>query len=142
LTLFIDSNVFLVAANKAARQHRIAQDALTAVFRTGEASINGQVIREIMVVLTRPKLVNGLGWTPTEAAQSIDAIVQNLRCLDETQSDRATLQMLIKRYAVAGKQVHDANIVATMLAHGVPRLLTFNAVDFERYGNEIEVVLP
>ena len=27
---------------------------------------------------------------------------------------------------VAGRQVHDANIAATMLAHGERRLLTFN----------------
>ena len=32
---------------------------------------------------------------------------------------------LLARVLVAGKQVHDANLVATMLAYGVARLLTF-----------------
>ena len=41
---------------------------------------------------------------------------------------------------VSGRQIHDANIVATMLAHGEHRLLTFNAADFRRYGNRIELV--
>lgn len=35
--------------------------------------------------------------------------------------------------AGGGKQVHDANIVATMLAYGVPALLTHNGRDFERF---------
>ena len=40
----------------------------------------------------------------------------------------------VKIYASrSGKQVHDANIVATMLAHGVGRLLTFNVADFQRF---------
>ena len=40
---------------------------------------------------------------------------------------------------VGGRQIHDANIVATMLAHGERRLLTFNAADFRRYGDRIEL---
>lgn len=41
---------------------------------------------------------------------------------------------------VAGGQVHDANIVATMLAHGERRLSTVNARDFRRYGDRLELV--
>ena len=37
-------------------------------------------------------------------------------------------------------QIHDANIVATMLAYGEGRLLTFNTADFRRYGDRIELV--
>ena len=40
---------------------------------------------------------------------------------------------------VGGRQVHDANIVATMLAHGERRLLTLNARGFRRYGDRIEL---
>ena len=38
---------------------------------------------------------------------------------------------------VAGKQIHDANIAATMLAHAERRALTFNARDFRPYGERI-----
>ena len=51
-----------------------------------------------------------------------------------------TLATLCRDVPVAGKQVHDANIVATMLAHGERRLLTFNARDFRRYGKRIKLV--
>ena len=47
---------------------------------------------------------------------------------------------LCRDVPVAGRQVHDANIVATMVAHGERRLLTFNAADFRRYGDRIELV--
>ena len=43
---------------------------------------------------------------------------------------------------MGGKQVHDANIVATMLAYGERRLLTFNIRDFRRFAAHIEVVDP
>jgi predicted nucleic acid-binding protein len=38
--------------------------------------------------------------------------------------------------------VHDANIVATMLAHGERRLLTFNLADFARFRPPVELVAP
>ena len=54
----------------------------------------------------------------------------------------ALLLTLLRRVRIGGKQVHDANIVATMLAYGVTRLLTFNAADFRRFGSRIELVTP
>lgn len=38
------------------------------------------------------------------------------------------------------KPIHDANIVATMLAFGVRRLLTQNVADFRRYEPQIEIL--
>jgi predicted nucleic acid-binding protein len=38
---------------------------------------------------------------------------------------------------VKGKQIHDANVVATMLANDVTRLATFNRADFQRFEDEI-----
>ena len=48
------------------------------------------------------------------------------------------LVVLCREFPVAGKQIHDANIAATMLAHGERRLLTFNTRDFRRFGEGIE----
>ncbi len=46
---------------------------------------------------------------------------------------------LLAEHPNAGKQVHDANIVATMHAHGVRRLLTFNTNDFRRFAGIIDL---
>lgn len=51
-----------------------------------------------------------------------------------------TLIALCRAIPMGGKQVHDANIVATMLAHGTRRLPTFNTADFRRHGDRIEFV--
>jgi hypothetical protein len=37
--------------------------------------------------------------------------------------------------------MHDANIVATMLVHGVGRLLTYNVDDFTRFKAYIDLVV-
>ena len=39
-----------------------------------------------------------------------------------------------------GKQVHDANIVATMLVYGIPQLFTHNTSDFARFSGLITVL--
>jgi predicted nucleic acid-binding protein len=52
------------------------------------------------------------------------------------------LMELCQLVPIAGRQVHDANIVATMLAHGEDRLLTMNRGDFRRFAPRIEVVEP
>jgi predicted nucleic acid-binding protein len=41
---------------------------------------------------------------------------------------------------IGGKQVHDANIVATMQVYGIRRLLTHNTSDFVRFSAFITVV--
>ena len=52
------------------------------------------------------------------------------------------LMDLSRLYSFGGRQVHDANVVATMLAHDERRLLTFNEADFRRFTPLIEVITP
>jgi hypothetical protein len=51
----------------------------------------------------------------------------------------AQLIALMGKFQIGGKQVHDANIVATMLAYGVPCLLTHNVKDFRRFGQLVTI---
>ena len=50
------------------------------------------------------------------------------------------LLALCREVSVGGRQIHDANIVATMLAHGERRLLTFNVSDFRRFEGRLELM--
>lgn len=52
------------------------------------------------------------------------------------------LLALLGTHFGAGRQVHDTNIVATMLENGVYRLLTFNPADFRRFARIIEFEAP
>ncbi len=47
--------------------------------------------------------------------------------------------VLIYDIPVGGKKIHDANIVATCLAYGIPRLLTQNHSDFQRFEHLVRV---
>jgi hypothetical protein len=53
----------------------------------------------------------------------------------------ARLLQLMEQIPIRGKQVHDANVVATMLAYDVHNLLTHNTADFARY-RDLIAVLP
>ena len=56
---------------------------------------------------------------------------------------RGDQHALVIDYRVSGVQVHDARLVAAMLAHGVTHILTFNTADFARYAPEgIVAVAP
>ena len=51
-----------------------------------------------------------------------------------------SLLQLLNTIQIGGKQVHDANIVATMQTHGIGQLLTHNVSDFARYSHLITVI--
>ncbi|MFN8372434.1 MAG: hypothetical protein U0694_06110 [Anaerolineae bacterium] len=48
------------------------------------------------------------------------------------------LELLLK-IAGGGKQVHDTNIVASMLVYGITHLVTLNTADFSRFAPFITV---
>lgn len=53
-------------------------------------------------------------------------------------SDR--LLQLLDAVECSGKQVHDANVVATTLVHGIGTVVTSNTEDFRRFGDHVTVV--
>ncbi len=52
----------------------------------------------------------------------------------------ALLLDLVNSRGAKGKQIHDANIVATMRRYGIPSLLTHNTADFTRYVPDINLL--
>ena len=50
-------------------------------------------------------------------------------------------ERLVAMYKVSGKNTHDARRVASMKAHGIAKILTFNDQDFTRY-REIAALHP
>ena len=58
---------------------------------------------------------------------------------DEGPAILERLLELLAAHPGAGKQVHDTNLVAAMLVHGIRRLMTFNSSDFQRFAGTIEI---
>jgi predicted nucleic acid-binding protein len=139
--MFVDTNVLVHASAPGAPAHETARAALEAHGEDGRLCISRQVLREFVAVITRPQL-----WmqakTPAEAASAAILLADDFEILEDGAAAWDELINLCRRFAFGGRQVHDANIVATMLAHGERRLLTFNNADFRRFAELIEVVVP
>jgi predicted nucleic acid-binding protein len=137
--MFVDTNVLVRARIDGAPNHEIAQARLDFGLDSGEVSISRQIIRECLAVVTRPQ-----AWSPplsmTDALDDVLWMLNTFQILSDGSAVTNRLITLCREVPVGGRQIHDANIVATMLAHGERRLLTFNASDFRRYGSRIELV--
>ncbi len=64
---------------------------------------------------------------------------QCFQVADETTAVITQLMKLLEQHNIGDKQGHDANIVATMLAHDIPCLLTHNKRDFARFQGVIQI---
>jgi hypothetical protein len=99
-----------------------------------------QVFREYLVVATRPVEVNGMGLGLDEALANLSVFRGRMRLLLENEQAWDRLRTLLSKYGCLGKQIHDANLVATSLASGIARLVTANVEDFRRFKPEIEII--
>ena len=78
--------------------------------------------------------------TTEDAAGYVDRFLVMFEFLDDTPAVFAEWFALVRDHAVAGTNAYDARLAAAMRAHGVDRLLTFNARDFRKFG--VTVVDP
>ena len=136
---FNHTNVLVLAAAGGAPPFDRARAALTQAAADGPVTISRQVLREYLSVMTRQQTW-GKPLTLSQAVTDTAGFVRQFTVLKDSASVWEHLIMLSRRYSFAGRQVHDANIVATMLAHGERRLLTFNVADFRRFARLIEVL--
>ena len=137
--MFLDTNVLVVARATNAPGHDAALDLLAQARRTEPLRISRQVLREYLAVVTRPQT-----WASplpmSDALLDVRRFASAFEVLEDSQAVTDMLATLCRDVRVAGKQVHDANIVATMLTHGERRLATFNPKDFRRYGQRVQLV--
>ena len=137
--VFVDTNVIVYATVKDSPFHQRARSKLAAVRKAGVSLwISRQVIREYLAVVTRPQSFSN-PMTGPQAAESARQLFRHFQVAEETALVTKRLLALLESTPVAGKQIHDANIVATMQASGITRLLTHNTADFNRYGELIRL---
>ncbi len=138
--MFIDTNVLVKSRVPSAPDHDAARASLERAFRDPEPlRISRQVIREYLAVVTRPQTWT-VAITREDALDDVSRLIGSFEILEDGPVVTESLVGLCREIPAGGRQIHDANIVATMLAHGERRLLTFNVSDFRRYGDRIELV--
>ncbi len=138
--MFVDTNVLVNARFIEAPDHEAARASLESAIEKPEAlRISRQILREYLAVVTRPQ-----AWpvaiSRDDALDDLNRFAAAFEVLEDGPVVTDRLIALCRQTPVGGKQIHDANIVATMLAYGERRLLTFNTADFRRYADRIVLV--
>ena len=139
-TLFVDTNVLLTATDESRPQHQDAGRLLNESGHRGlHLAASGQILREYLVVATRPLETNGLGLQVRDATANVTEFLRCIHLYDETEEVARRLRQLGLSYGLRGKRLHDANIVATMSIHGIRALVTQNPGDFATF-DEIDLL--
>jgi len=137
----LDTNVLLAATDEGRAEHR---DALTVVndwaAKRTDLCTSGQILREYLAVATRPVEKNGLGLHLADAVGNVRAIRKRTTLLSEDSKVADRLLGLLTDVDCRGKQVHDANLVATMLVHGLGAIVTMNLEDFARFERHVTLI--
>lgn len=137
----LDTNVLLAATDRRRKEH---QDALTIVQEWPENGtalyLSGQIVREYLAVATRPMAQNGLGMDQASALSNARGFQDRMTVLADDDAVLDRLYFLLTNVTCGGKQVHDANVVATMLAHGIGSIITANLDDFARFTRYVSLL--
>ncbi|NKC15798.1 MAG: hypothetical protein GKR94_27440 [Gammaproteobacteria bacterium] len=96
------------------------------------------MLREFIAVRTRPQTF-AQPSAPEVVIERVRYLEERFQVADDTTAVTGQLVKLMGDFQIGGKQVHDANIVASMLANNIPCLLTRNVKDFERFGGVIRI---
>ena len=101
-------------------------------------SLSARIVSKILS-LDKEGWEIGYGLESAVAVESLRNVEASLILFDDAADVFQHWRRLVAKYRITGKSVHDANVVATALAHGATHILTLNERDFRRYS---EVVLP
>jgi predicted nucleic acid-binding protein len=101
--------------------------------------VSRQILREYLATLSRPQTF-AKPRPARELVGDIRYFLGHFHLAEEGSVVTEKLLELIEGVNIGGKQIHDANVVATMLASGIPALLTHNVGDFARFREMIQVI--
>ena len=133
----LDTNVLLSATDPTRTDHEAALAVVTDDPRV--LVVTPQIIRECVAVSTRPIEANGLGADVVTATTNAVRLMSSLRVISEDADAVDRLMTLVRDGRAVGRQVHDADIVATALAHGASTIITSDTRHFARFSDLIEI---
>jgi len=133
----VDTNVLLAATDRSRRSHTAAVTFLNEDER--RLALTPQIAREYLAVATRPLKANGFGLSGADAVANLAQFRDEMSLLSEDRVTTAGLTDLVAGDGAAGKQVHDANVVAVALAHRASAIVTDNVRHFARFADLIAI---
>ena len=138
--VFLDTNILVYASFPGTQFYDGARARLTELESDGVLFwTSRQVLREYLASTPQP---GAKVPPPTLEGLSVSRSPIRSRIRDRRLGRRRHSHptRLVEVAKCPGKQIHDANIVATMLRYGIPWLLTHNTADFTRYVPDINIM--
>lgn len=136
MKVLLDTNVLLEATDEGRKLH----DQSLGIFQNAAASgvelfLATQVIREYLVVATRPIANNGLGMDTVAALGNIGQFRRRASLIAETVQAGELFLVWAARFGISGKRLHDLQLLASASAAGMDGLVTANEVDLPETSN-------
>jgi predicted nucleic acid-binding protein len=137
--VFVDTTILVYATQSTSPLHVRARQRIDEIAQAGATLwISRQIVREFVAAATR--VAPGLSPLPLADALSLAQVfLERFQVAEDSAQVLEECLRIVRATGTSGRQVHDANIVATMKVAGISTLLTHNASDFQRFSAEITV---
>ena len=138
--ILVDTNVLARAIQNGHAHQKPALDALAFKRRQQHdvLVVAPQVLMEFYAACTAP---NGLGLSADQALAEVGRIKQEYPLFPETPALFPEWEYLVAKYKPTNRRIFDVALVALMLVHDIPEILSFNDKDFARF-SEVRAVNP
>lgn len=139
--IFIDTNIliYLTFSDFENKKHINVRNKIEEFIQDDyELYISPQILREFYAISTNNKLFK----TPLSIEDSIMKVKEYLKFFNiiyELDSTIHRVLKLCKKYKIKKQNIHDVNIVATMLDNDIRYIFTYNKKDFTNI-NEIKTI--
>jgi predicted nucleic acid-binding protein len=135
MEVLADTGILLRLMQPSDPFHLQVERAVSSLHARGhEIVIATQNVAEFWNVCTRPiSARGGFGLNLAETERRLTILEAVFAVLSEPATTYRIWRSLVVTLGIQGKQVHDARLVALMLANGITHILTLNSSDFTRY---------
>jgi predicted nucleic acid-binding protein len=132
--IFIDTNVLIYSTfpDFEPEKHIQSLETLNQLLQADTPLfVSSQILREFFAIATNGSIFKK-PLNHKQAVGKIQEFLKGFTLLLEKETTIQTLMELIEKHAVLRHKIHDLNIAATMMDHGISRLLMYNKKDFKR----------
>lgn len=136
--IFFDTNILVYLSSQESPFHLRVLEKVKELIDKYEIWISRQVLREYAVVMTNSSLLQK-PLSSVEVEKDMEKWANIFRVADEIEETTINLRELIVLYDIKGKNIHDANIIATMKTYNIEILFTLDSKDFKRF-REIKLI--
>ena len=135
--IFLDTNSLIyLKFSSLSFHHNTKSIFISLTERNNKFHISNQILREYIASCTREKLHKSY----EEVIFDCEEFKQTFEVFEDTKQVSVSLLEICAKYQVNGKQVHDANITATMISNSISHIITANVSDFKRYSDFIKII--